>query len=92
MAEEREFRCPNCNTPAKGTPGQKVYCASCGGVFRYDAGEAKLDKTVDFDKLQADVEELKARLPASRPAADPCELSDDDDVDDDDDDDEEEDL
>jgi uncharacterized Zn finger protein (UPF0148 family) len=71
MSEEKDFQCPNCGTPAKGVAGGKIVCVKCGGTFRFEAGEARLNGVVDLDKLQADVEELKQRLPASSPAAEP---------------------
>jgi uncharacterized Zn finger protein (UPF0148 family) len=69
---ETELKCPNCGTPAHAAEaGKKIVCASCGGTFEYVAGEARLQDVGQLDKLQADIEELKQRLPASTPAADP---------------------
>jgi len=44
-------------------------CSTCGGTFVFHQGEAKLKGMEEFDKLRADVDELKQRLPASTPAA-----------------------
>jgi uncharacterized Zn finger protein (UPF0148 family) len=64
-----ELKCPNCGTVGIPGAGGKVTCATCGGTFSFVAGEAKLTDVGQLDKLQADVEELKQRLPASSPKA-----------------------
>mgnify|MGYP001159233646 CR=1 FL=1 len=53
-------------------------CPSCGGSFTFATGEAKLKDVGELDKLKekldrhdADLDELKKRLPASSSAADP---------------------
>lgn len=78
-----ELKCPNCGEPAAaGDAGKTIVCAKCGGRFKFISGEAKLQSVSDFDRLRADIEELKQRLPASVPAketpADPPEDPDDD--------------
>jgi len=65
-----ELKCPNCGTPAIPKDGGDCVCATCGGTFTFKAGEARLKNVGELDKLQADVDELKQRLPASTPAQD----------------------
>jgi uncharacterized Zn finger protein (UPF0148 family) len=91
-----DLKCPNCGTPAAGEAGSKIVCATCGGTFEFVAGEARLTGVGEVDKLKetvtqhdADIAEIKQRLPGSTPAADPDEPAA---VDPDDDDDEEDDL
>lgn len=74
MTPEKEFSCPNCGPGTKVHQSEKgTVCETCGGTFTYVAGEAKLQDIGELDKVKADVEELKQRLPASTPAADPAE-------------------
>jgi uncharacterized Zn finger protein (UPF0148 family) len=66
---ETELKCPNCGTAAIPRENGDCVCATCGGTFTFKAGEARLKNAGELDKLQADVDELKQRLPASTPAA-----------------------
>lgn len=74
VEQQKELICPNCGPGTKTHAGQgdKVICETCGGTFIFVAGEAKLKDFGELDKIKADVEELKKRLPASSPAAPPA--------------------
>lgn len=68
---DQELKCPNCGPGTKTHKSEKgIVCEQCGGTFTFIAGEAKLKEIGELDKVKADVEELKQRLPASTPAAD----------------------
>lgn len=67
-----ELTCPNCGPGTKAHATEKGHvCETCGGTFTFIAGEPKLAAVGELDKVKADVEELKRRLPASSPAAEP---------------------
>lgn len=67
-----ELKCPNCGTAAAGAKaGTRIVCVTCGGTFEYIADEAKLKDIGVIDQLQADMEELKKRMPVSTPGAEP---------------------
>lgn len=68
MATNHELKCPNCGIVAIPKDDGTLVCATCGGTFTFTAGEARLGDIGELDKLQADVDELKQRLPASTPA------------------------
>ena len=62
--------CPNCGPGTKVHKGEKGYtCETCGGTFTFVVGEPKLAVVGELDRVKADVEELKQRLPASTPMA-----------------------
>lgn len=74
-----DLKCPNCGTVAAGSEG-KIVCATCGGTFEFVAGEAKLKDIGEVDRIKktverhdADLAEIKQRLPASSPALQPPE-------------------
>ncbi len=70
--QEKAWMCPNCGPGTKThTTAKGHVCETCGGTFTFVAGEAKLQEIGELDKVKADVEELKQRLPASVPAAIP---------------------
>lgn len=82
--------CPNCGPGTKTHGGEKgTICEQCGGTFTYVAGEPKLAAVGELDRVKADVEELKKRLPAAGlaalPSAGPDDPEDGEEEDDDDD-------
>jgi|GEM_PF-6092924 len=68
-------KCPNCSAVCVAGSDDSYACPACGGSFTFKAGEPKLTGVGELDRLKdklakhdADLEELKKVLPASRPA------------------------
>ena len=61
---EKELICPNCGpgTKCHAKEGGGLVCETCGGTFRYEAGEAKLKDIGELERLTRDVEDLKDKL------------------------------
>jgi hypothetical protein len=69
---EKELQCPNCGPGTKTHQSEQgTVCEQCGGTFTFAAGEAKVKEVGRLDQLEADLQEIKERLPASTPAAQP---------------------
>jgi len=68
---EKELICPSCGpgTKCHGKEGGGLVCETCGGTFRYEAGEAKLQDVGELERLTQDVEDLKAKVGEQQPPA-----------------------
>ena len=74
----KELICPNCGpgTKCHDKEGGGLVCETCGGTFRYEAGEAKLQDVGELDRLKestaknaAEIEAIKSVLPTAVPTS-----------------------